>query len=38
MVDLDRYKEEVFYNKGDETLAQVAQRHGGCPSPGSIQT
>jgi len=26
-----RYKEEVFYYKGGEALAQVAQRGGGCP-------
>ncbi len=30
-------KEEVFYNKGGEALAQVAQRGGGCPIPGDSQ-
>lgn len=25
---------EVFYNEGAETLAQAAQRAGGCPIPG----
>ncbi|KAK4814152.1 hypothetical protein QYF61_009199, partial [Mycteria americana] len=32
-----RYKEEIFYNEGGETLAQVAQRGGRCPIPGNIQ-
>ena len=32
-----RYKEEVFYSKGSEALAQVAQRGGGCPIPGDSQ-
>ena len=27
----------MFYNEGDETLAQVAQRGSGCPIPGKIQ-
>jgi len=31
------YKEEMFYNEGGETLAQVAQRGGRCPIPGNIQ-
>jgi len=31
------YKEEIFYHEGGETLAQVAQRGGGCPMPGNIQ-
>jgi len=31
------YKEEIFYDEGSETLAQVAQRGGGCPIPGNIQ-
>lgn len=30
------YKEEAFYSKGDEALAQVVQRDGGCPIPGDI--
>lgn len=25
-------KEELFYNEGGETLEQVAQKTGGCPS------
>jgi len=29
--------EEVFYGKGSEALAQVAQRGSGCPVPGDIQ-
>ena len=32
-----RFKEEIFYNEGGETLAQVAQRGGGCSTPGNIQ-
>ncbi|GAB0206191.1 mitochondrial enolase superfamily member 1 [Grus japonensis] len=32
-----RYKEEMFYNEGAETLEQVAQRGCGCPIPGHIQ-
>jgi len=28
--------EEIFYHEGGETLAQVAQRGGGGPIPGSI--
>jgi len=32
--DLGGHKEEVFYTKGSEALAQVAQRRGGCPIPG----
>jgi len=31
------YKEEVFYSKGDEAVAEVAQRGGKCPVPGDIQ-
>ena len=31
------YKEEAFYSKGDEALAQVVQRDGGCPIPGDTQ-
>ena len=31
-------KEEVFYNKGSEALAQVAQRGGGCPTFGDGQS
>ena len=30
-------KEEIFYNEGGETLAQVAQRGSGGPIPGNIQ-
>ena len=26
----------MFYDEGDETLAQVAQRGGRCPIPGNI--
>jgi len=26
---LTEYKEDIFYNKGDETLEQVAQKCGG---------
>jgi len=29
------YKEEVFYSKGGEALAQAAQRGGGAPSLGT---
>jgi len=29
--------EEIFYDKGGETLDQVAQRGGRCPMPGTIQ-
>ena len=32
-----RYKEEIFYNEGGETLEQVAQRGGRCPIPENIQ-
>ena len=32
-----RYKEEIFYNKGVETLEQVAQRGCRYPIPGNIQ-
>ena len=32
-----RYKEEIFYNGGGETLAQVAQRGSGGPVPGNVQ-
>jgi len=31
------FMEEVVYNRCDEALAQVAQRGGGCPIPGSTQ-
>jgi len=27
----------MFYDKGGEALAQVAQRRCGCPLPGSVQ-
>jgi len=27
----------MFYNEGDETLEQVAQRSWGCPIPGSVE-
>ncbi len=29
--------EKKNYNEGGRTLAQVAQRGGGCPIPGNIQ-
>ena len=32
-----RYKEQILYCEGGETLEQVAQRGCGCPLPGSIQ-
>ena len=32
-----RYKEEIFYHEGGETLAQVTQRGGRWPIPGNIQ-
>ena len=32
-----RYKEDIFYNDGGETLEQVAQRCCRCPIPGNIQ-
>jgi len=32
-----RYKEEIFYHEGAETLARVAQRGRRCPIPGNIQ-
>jgi len=32
-----RYKKEILYCEGGETLAQVAQRVCGCPLPGSVQ-
>ena len=31
------YKEEVFYGKGGEALAQVARRGSGCPFLGDFQ-
>jgi len=31
------YKEEFFYSKSGEALAQVAQRGGRCPIPGDTQ-
>ena len=31
------YKEEIFYKEGAETLEQVAQGNGGCPTIGSAQ-
>lgn len=34
---LGLYKRSVFYNEGDETLEQAAQRGGTCPIPGNIQ-
>jgi len=30
------YREELVYAEGGETLAQVAQRGGRCPIPGTI--
>lgn len=35
MTDLD--KKEILYNKNGETLAQIVQISGGCPTPGNIQ-
>ena len=32
-----RFKKEIFYTEGGETLAQFAQRGGQCPIPGNIQ-
>jgi len=32
-----RYKEEILYYEGGETLVQVTQRSCGCPLPGSVQ-
>jgi len=32
-----RYKEEIFYNEGGETLEQISQRGRGGPIPGNIQ-
>ena len=29
--------DKVFYDKGDEALAQAIQRGGGCPIPGDTQ-
>ena len=29
--------EDIFYNEGGETPAQVAQRGDRCPIPGNIQ-
>lgn len=31
------FKEEIFYDVGDKTLAYVTKRCGGCPAHGSIQ-
>jgi len=30
-------RKKVFYKKGGEALAQVAQRGDGCPVPGDSQ-
>lgn len=27
-------RKKLFYNEGDETLAEIAQKDGGCPIPG----
>lgn len=32
-----RYDEEMFHCESGETVVQVVQKGGGCPSPGSIQ-
>ena len=32
-----RYKEDVFYDEGDEELEQVAQRGGGWGISGDVQ-
>jgi len=34
---LTRYKEEIFYSEGGETLELVAQEGGRCPVPENIQ-
>jgi len=34
---LTTYKEDIFYNEGDETLEWVSQRGGRCPIPSNIQ-
>jgi len=33
-----RFKKEIFYTEGGETLAQVAQRDGRCHIPGNVQS
>ena len=32
-----RYKEEILYHEGGETLEQVVQRSCGCAIVGSVQ-
>jgi len=32
-----RYKAEIFFNEGGETLKWVAQKGGQWPLPGSVQ-
>jgi len=32
-----RYKQDIFYNMGGQTLEQVAQRGGTHPTPGNVQ-
>ena len=32
-----RYKEEILYREGGETLEQIACRGSGSPIPGNIQ-
>jgi len=32
-----RHKEQIIYAEGGETLAQLAQRGGRCPVPGTIK-
>jgi len=37
MVGSINIKKKVFYNKGSDALAQVAQRGGGCLNPEDTQ-
>jgi len=37
MGDSDRYKEEIIYDEGGKTLAQITWIGGRCPIPGNIQ-
>ena len=32
------YNKKVFYSQGSEALKRVAQRGGGCPTPGDVQS
>lgn len=31
------YREDIFYNGGGETLEQISQQDGKCPTPGNIK-